>query len=141
MNRTKRSERKEEKESKLPFKKGIVAIERRQHPRLNLELPMDYVRVNSNENYGGIVANASEVGILVYLPEKVEMGTVLKIEIFYEKGAALDSIRAIARVVWYDLPARKRWGERRYGLRFKSIDKRNFDKLQKLLRERVKTKG
>jgi c-di-GMP-binding flagellar brake protein YcgR len=129
-----------ERLTRLPSKKGVVAIERRAHPRFNLELPLDYVRIDAKENYGGIVANVSEVGILVYLPEKMEIGTVLKIEIFYAKGSELDSIKAIAKVAWYDLPARKRWGEHRYGLQFQSIDKRNFDKLQNLLKEGVKTK-
>ena len=48
---------------------------------------MDYFRVDDKENYGGIVANASQMGILVYLPEKMEMGTMLKTEIFYAKGS------------------------------------------------------
>jgi len=131
---TKRSIRSKREEKSLPSRKGVVAIEKREHPRFNVELPLDYVRIDAKENYGGIVANASELGILVYLPEKMEIGSILKIEIFYAKGLELDSIKAIARVVWYDLPARKRWGEHRYGLQFESIDKRNFSKLQNLLK-------
>jgi c-di-GMP-binding flagellar brake protein YcgR len=128
------------KGKKPPHKQGVVAIERRKHPRFNLELPLDYFRVEEKENYGGIVANASEMGILVYLPEKMEMGTTLSTEIFYAKGLELDSIRAIAKVVWADLPARKTWGEHRYGLQFKSIDKRNVNKLKNLLKEVVNAK-
>jgi c-di-GMP-binding flagellar brake protein YcgR len=123
------------KEKKSPHRKGVVAIERRRHPRFNLELPMDYFRVNDKENYGGIVANASQVGVLVYLPEKMEMGTMLKTEVFYAKGLELDSIRAVGKVVWADLPARKTWGEHRYGLQFTSIDKGNLNKLKSLLKE------
>jgi hypothetical protein len=123
------------KKEKLPFKKGVVAIERRKHPRFNLELPLDYFRIENKENYGGIVANASEMGILIYLPEKMEMGTLLSTEIFYAKGLELDSIRAVAKVVWADLPARKTWGEHRYGVQFQSIDKKNLSKLKNLLKE------
>jgi len=136
----KRSTRSKREEKGLRPRKGVVAIEKREHPRFNVELPLDYVRIDAMENYGGIVANASELGILVYLPEKMEIGSVLKIEIFYAKGLKLDSIRAIARVVWYDLPARRSWGEHRYGLQFESIDMRNFRKLQNLLKEVGKTK-
>jgi len=132
---TKRTKAIKRKEKKSPHKKGIVAIERRRHPRFNLELPLDYFRVNDKENYGGIVANASQVGILVYLPEKMETGTMLKTEIFYAKGLELDSIRAVGKVVWADLPARKTWGERRYGLQFTSIDKGNLNKLRNLLKD------
>ncbi len=123
------------KVKKPQHKKGVVSIERRKHPRFNLELPLDYFRVEDKENYGGIVANASEVGILVYLPENMEFGTTLSTEIFYAKGLELDSIRAIAKVMWADLAARKTWGEHRYGLQFKSIDKRNVSKLKNLLKE------
>jgi hypothetical protein len=122
------------KGNKPPHKKGVVAIERRKHPRFNLELPLDYVRIEDKENYGGIVANASELGILVYLPEKMEIGTTLRTEIFYAKGLELDSIRAITKVVWADLAARKTWGEHRYGLQIQSIDKQNFSKLKNLLK-------
>jgi len=121
-------------------KKGVVAIERRKHPRFNLELPLDYFRIDDKENYGGIVANASELGILVYIPEKMEIGATLSTEIFYAKGLELDSIKAIAEVVWADLPARKTWGEHRYGLQFQSIDKQNLNKLKNLLKEVGKTK-
>jgi hypothetical protein len=121
-------------------KKGIVAIERRKHPRSNLELPLDYCRIENKENYGGIVANGSEMGILVYLSEKMEIGTVLSTEIFYAKGLELDSIRATAKVVWTDLPARKTWGEHRYGLQFQSIDKQNLNKLKNLFKELSSTK-
>jgi c-di-GMP-binding flagellar brake protein YcgR len=128
------------KESNLPHKKGVVAIERRKHPRFNLELPLDYFRIEEKENYGGIVANASEFGILVYLPEKMEIGTTLRIEIFYARGVTLDTIKAVTKVVWADLPARKTWGERRYGLQFVSIDKQNLNKLKNLLKDVGKAK-
>jgi c-di-GMP-binding flagellar brake protein YcgR len=140
MSPTKHSKTIKRKGKKMPSKKGVVAIERRKHPRFNLELPLDYFRIDVKENYGGIVANASELGILVYLPEKMEMGTTLSIEIFYAKGLELDSITAIAKVVWADLAAKKTWGEHRYGLQFQSIDKRNLSKLKNLLKEVGKTK-
>ena len=63
-------------------KMGVLAIEKRKHPRFSVELPLDYARVNGKETYGGMVANASEGGLLVYLPERIEIGSLLKIEIF-----------------------------------------------------------
>ena len=53
---------------------GVLAIEKRKHPRFSVELPLDYSRVNGKETLGGMVANASEGGLLVYLPERIEMG-------------------------------------------------------------------
>jgi len=116
-------------------KLGVLAVDRRKHPRFSVELPLDYCRVDGKEAYGGIVANASEGGVLVYLPEKMEMGAVLKIEIFYVKGLELDTIKAIAKVVWSDLAVKASWGEYRYGLQFQYIEEKDYHRLIDLLRE------
>jgi c-di-GMP-binding flagellar brake protein YcgR len=116
-------------------KMGVLAIEKRKHPRFSVELPLDYSRVNGKETYGGMVANASEGGLLVYLPERIEMGSLLKIEIFYVGGLELNTIKAVGKVVWADLAARESWGEHRYGLQFESIDENDFNRLTTLLKE------
>ena len=116
-------------------KMGVLAVDRRKHPRYSVELPLDYSRVDGRETYGGIVANASEGGLLVYLPERMEMGATLKIEIFYVKGLELDTIKAIAKVVWSDLAVKASWGEYRYGLQFLSIDEKDYERLMALLKE------
>jgi c-di-GMP-binding flagellar brake protein YcgR len=116
-------------------KMGVLAIEKRRHPRYSVELPLDYSRFNGTETFGGIVANASEGGLLVYLPEIMQIGDALKIEIFYASGLELKSIKAIAKVVWYDLAAKESWGEHRYGLQFLSIEEKDYERLKALLRE------
>ena len=116
-------------------KMGVLAIEKRKHPRFSVELPLDYSRVNGKETYGGMVANASEGGLLVYLPERIELGSLLKIEIFYVGGLELNTIKAVGKVVWADLAARESWGEHRYGLQFESIDENDFNRLTTLLKE------
>ncbi len=129
------------KEKKMAPPKEAVGIEKRKRPRFDLELPIDYFRIDTKENYGGIVANASELGILVYLPERIEMGTALSTEIFYAKGLELDSIKAVGKVVRTDLTGKKTWGEHRYGLQFQAIDKQNLGKLKNLLKEAGKAKN
>jgi c-di-GMP-binding flagellar brake protein YcgR len=116
-------------------KLGVLAVDRRKHPRFSVELPLDYCRVEGRETYGGIVANASEGGVLVYLPERMEMGAVLKIEIFFVSGLELDTVKATAKIVWSDLAAKTSWGEYRYGLQFQSIDENDFTRLMNLLNE------
>ncbi len=116
-------------------KMGVLAIEKRKYPRFSVELPLDYSRFNGKETLGGMVANASEGGLLVYLPERIETGALLKIEIFYVRGLELDTIKAVAKVVWCDLAARESWGEHRYGLQFQSIDEKDFNRLLTLLKE------
>jgi len=116
-------------------KMGVLAIEKRKYPRFSVELPLNYSRADAKETFGGMVANASEGGLLVYLPERIDIGGLLKIEILYVKGLELDTIRAVAKVVWCDLAARESWGEHRYGLQFKYIDQKDFDQLTSLLKE------
>jgi c-di-GMP-binding flagellar brake protein YcgR len=130
MNKTKRNN-----PSTSQTKMGVLAIEKRRHPRFSVELPLDYARVDGKETYGGMVANASEGGLLVYLPERIEIGAFLKIEIFYVRGLELDTIKVLARVVWSDLAARESWGEHRYGLQFQNIDDKDFNQLMNLLKE------
>jgi c-di-GMP-binding flagellar brake protein YcgR len=116
-------------------KLGVLAIDRRRHPRYSVELPLDYCRVDGEETYGGIVANASEGGILVYLPERMELGASLKMEIFYVRGLELDTIKVIAKVVWSDLAVKASWGEYRYGLQFQYVEEKDFERLMVLLKE------
>jgi len=116
-------------------KMGIFAIERRKHPRFVVELPLDYTRAEVTDIVGGIVANASEGGLLVYLPERLDIGTILQIQIFYVKDLEFNMLKATAKVVWSDMAARESWGEYRYGLTFLSISEQEFSKLMMLLRE------
>jgi len=116
-------------------KMGVLAIEKRKHPRFSVELPLDYSQVEGKGTYGGMVANASEGGLLVYLPERIEIGTLLKIELFYVRGLELDTIKAVVKVVWSDMAARESWGEHRYGLKFEYIDEKDFVRLTALLKE------
>jgi hypothetical protein len=126
---------KQTKPSSSQSKMGVLAIEKRKYPRFSVELPLNYSRTDGEKALGGMVANASEGGLLVYLPERIEIGALLKIEILYVKGLELDTIRAVAKVVWCDLAARESWGEHRYGLQFQYIDQENFSQLTTLLKE------
>ena len=114
---------------------GVLSIEKRKYPRFSVELPLNYSRAEGKEILGGMVANASEGGLLVYLPERMEIGAFLKIEIFYVRGLELDTIKAVAKVVWCDLAARESWGEHRYGLQFQYIDQKDLSRLTTILKE------
>ncbi len=126
---------KENSQHTLQSKMGVLAVERRKHPRFSVELPLSYSRVNDKELFGGIVANASGGGILVYLPERMEIGATLKIEIFYLKGLELGTIETIAKVVWSDLANKVSLGEHRYGLEFQYIEEKDYNRLLALLKE------
>jgi len=52
--------RRKKGKEKLKSKEGIFVVEKRRHPRIRFELPLDYSLMDSGETYGGIVGNASE---------------------------------------------------------------------------------
>jgi c-di-GMP-binding flagellar brake protein YcgR len=112
---------------------GIFIVERRKHPRFSLELPLDYA-IESTDRHGGIAANASKGGLLVYLPEAIVVGTLLRIDILFAKGSELNTIGGTAKVVWSDLAPKEIWGEYRYGLEFQSFHEGDLQKLKKLLK-------
>ena len=99
-----------------------------------VQLPFDYSRVGIEETWG-IATDASEGGLLVYLHEVVEKGTLLNIEILFGKGSGLITIKAVAKVIWCDLAAKEAWGEHRYGVEFQSFSKGSLDQLKLLLKE------
>jgi c-di-GMP-binding flagellar brake protein YcgR len=127
------------KGTKFERPKGILAVEKRKHPRYSVEFPLDYSLVDGKATYnGGLTMDASEGGLLVYLPERIELGAILRIEIFYAKDLSLESIRATAKVVWSDLALKQSEGDQRYGLQFQSIDEADLTKLKTLLKEVAK---
>ncbi len=64
---------------------GIVSFERRKFPRLDISLPLEYVRSDMSANLGRAV-NASEGGLLVWIREEMEIGQTLKIKLFLLTG-------------------------------------------------------
>ncbi len=132
--------RKKRRQTRKKSKEGIFIVERRKNPRLSVELPLDY-SIESVDRYGGVAANASKGGLLVYLPEAIVVGTLLKIEILFIQGSELNSIRSIAKVVWSDLAPKDIWGEYRYGLEFQSFQEGDLQKLRRLLREVAQIHG
>jgi len=119
-------------------KEGIFLTERRKYPRVRMELPLDYF-IESTERHGGVAANASRSGLLVYLAEPIFVGSLLKIELLFAKGSELNSIAATAKVVWSDLAPKEIGGEYRYGLKFESFQGEDLRKLRKLLTEVTET--
>ena len=122
-------------------KEGIILVDRRKDPRLCIELPFHYALVGEKEVQEGVVADASEGGLLVHLLEKIDIGTFLRIEMFSAKWKELITIKAIGKVVWSDLGAWESWGEYRYGIQFISFFEGDFQKLKILLREAGQTGG
>ena len=123
--------RTEEKGTKSRY--GTVNFEKRKHPRFSVDLPVEYFRTDLFVDHG-CVKNASEGGLLLYLPEQMEIGNHLRLKLFFTMGSELNAIERLAEVVWVDVHLGKDWGDYRTGVRFVEISTEEMDKLKSFLR-------
>ena len=70
---------------------GTVNFEERRHPRFNVDLPVEYARSDLVVNHGEAV-NVSEEGLLVYLPESMDVGQHLSLKLFFSSGIEFNTI-------------------------------------------------
>ena len=111
---------------------GIAILERRREPRLRVELHLDYSPIVEREDRGGTLADANEGGLQVYLSEKLQIGDLFKIRIFASANSEVNTIQAIAKVVWANRTKGK-FGKYRYGLQLQSFYKGDLNKYRTLL--------
>jgi len=123
--------RTEEKETKTRY--GTVNFEKRKHPRFSVDLPVEYSRANLFADHGRAM-NASEGGLLLYLPEQMGIGNHLRLKLFFTMGSELNAIETLVEVVWVDVHLEKDWGDYRTGVRFVEISTEEMGKLKSFLR-------
>jgi len=122
----------EAKEAKVRY--GIANFERRRYPRYNVDLPIEYSRETSETHLSGRALNASEGGLLVYFPEKVELGETLKLKLFFSVGQDLRSVEMVVQVVWIDIHLGDEADDFRAGVRFLDVSSSNLIQLKDFLR-------
>ena len=123
--------RTEEKETKTRY--GTVNFEKRKHPRFSVDLPVEYSRANLSADRGRAM-NASEGGLLLYLPEQIGIGNHLRLKLFFTVGSELDAVETLVEVVWVDIHLEKGWEDYRTGVRFVEISPEEMGKLRSFLR-------
>jgi len=130
----KKKENKNEEKRTRP-RVGIVSFERRKHPRFFLNLPVEYYRIDSPVSRSGRAVNASEGGLLVYLPEKLQIGQHVRVKLFLATGPALDTIEIGTQVVWTEIHFGKEGEDYRCGLSFVDISSEDLNKLKNFLKK------
>lgn len=113
---------------------GITNFERRRHPRFTVDLPIEYCRTDSPVGQVGRAINASEGGLLIYFPERMEIGQHLKIKLYFTSGPELNTLECLVEVVWIDLNLGEGWGEHRSGVKFVDISEEDLGRLKKFLK-------
>lgn len=116
---------------------GVVNLERRRNPRFSIDLPIEYHLIPPTFRDTGRVLNASEGGLLVYLPQEVTMGQHLRVKLFFALGSHLNSIEVVAEVVWIDIHLGIGWGDYRCGVKFIDISSDDLSKLKNFLKSLI----
>ena len=107
--------------------------EKRKFPRADIDLPVKYSRTNLFFKHGR-ATNASEGGLMICLPEKMDIGHPLVLKLFFPLHSGLNIIEAVVRVVWMDIHLKKDWTwDYRTGVRFEDISQTNMTTLKNFL--------
>ncbi len=121
------------KEKEIKSRYGTVNFEKRRHPRFSVDLPVEYSRADLSADQGRAI-NASEGGLLLYLPELMGIGTHVRLKLFFTMGSELNAIETLVEVVWVDIHLEKDWGDYRTGVRFVEVSTEGLGKLKSFLR-------
>jgi c-di-GMP-binding flagellar brake protein YcgR len=122
----------EEKETKL--RHGTVIIEKRKHPRFDIDLPIEYSQIDSSVSHTGQGLNISEGGLLLYFPEQMDIGQYIRLKLFLSLGSELNPIEVLAEVVWMDIHLDKGLGNYRCGVNFIDVSPEDMIRLKNYLR-------
>ena len=114
---------------------GTVNFERRKYPRFSLDLPVEYWESDSG-SYPSRTGNVSEGGILLYLPEELEIGKNLRLRLFIDTCLDFISIEALVEVFWKGFPIGDK-GEHRVGVKFIDISEKGMANLRNFLNSLV----
>jgi len=117
------------------MKESFDDREKRDHPRVIINLPVEYQDKNDSCLRGAVVVNASEGGFLIESPRDITVGTELIITVLYPTGFELGNFKVVAEVVRKEpyWKGNQFWEGYRYGLKFNKISKEDRWKLDHLL--------
>jgi len=108
-------------------------LEKRKHPRLDLDLPLEYRMANAPQAYGALVVNASESGLLVHSIKNIPIGTKLNIAVLFPNRFELANFEVLAEIIWKDIHWEENWEGYQLGLKFIKILEEDYRKLRGLL--------
>jgi c-di-GMP-binding flagellar brake protein YcgR len=111
----------------------IPREERRRYPRVSLDLPLEYRVMDAPYAHGGLVVNASEMGLLINSVKDIVIGSKLNIAVLFPKGFELTNFEVFAEIIWKDYHWEENWEGYRYGLKFIEILEEDRRKLKQLL--------
>ena len=106
---------------------------RRKHPRVILDLPLEYRVTDIPHAHGGFVVNGSETGLLIESIKNLPVGTNLNIAVLFPKEYEMANFDVFGQIVWKETYWKEDWEGYQYGLRFIQIRKEDHWMLRQLL--------
>ncbi len=109
-------------------------FDRRKHPRYLVEIPLDYTGIDTDHVSTGLTANASEGGVMTFIGDRVDVGTVLKVTLFFRLGFSFTAMEARSVVVWREDIWKEYMDNYKYGFRFLETENGELEKLRSLFK-------
>lgn len=110
-------------------------LEKRRHTRVFMDLPLEYQILDAPYAHGGVVANASEAGLLILSIKSIPVGAKLNIAVLFPKEFQLSNFEVSAEIIWKEIYWKEDWEGYKYGLKFIRILDEDQWKLKDLLIE------
>jgi hypothetical protein len=108
-------------------------VERRQHPRYPVKLPLDFWQTPDTVQ-GGLVTDMSEAGLGFRSIHEIQIGTELKIRVYLSRGEfSFDSIEGTGRIIWRTALREQDWKGYRYGMYILKMASDSRDRLLKYI--------
>jgi hypothetical protein len=111
----------------------MESVEKRKFPRVSMELPLEYQVLDAPYAHGGLVANASETGLMILSVKSIPVGTKLNIAVMFPKGFQLSNFKVSAEIIWKEVYLKEDWHGYKYGLKFIGLFDEDQWKLKNLL--------
>ncbi len=109
----------------------VLRFGNRRYPRFDIQLPIDYYQFKSSVTH---IGNISEGGLLVYLPDEIDIGQYLSLKLYFSLDSELNTIRMLVEVVWKGKHLTEDGEYYPYGVTFVDISSGDWKKLRILLR-------
>lgn len=126
-------------EEKFEPRFGFAKFERRISPRFLVNCPLKYWRGSAAKRSSGRTGNISEGGILLHVPDPIEVGENLRVRLFIGDLLALQTIDAVVTVVWRDFHLDES-DHYRIGVKFVDILPDDLGKLKDFLKTLIRVK-
>ena len=103
----------------------------RRYPRCDIQLPIEHYQFKSSITR---IANISEGGLLIYLPEEIDVGQYLRLKLYFSLGSELQTIRMLGEVVWKGNHLTEDGEYYPYGVTFVDVSSGDWTKLVNLVK-------